>query len=183
MPAREFGRRANLKKRFQIRNVIINLKEKIFAVYWIVPILGVPLWASFFRHTDTQNLATVIGGSLGFCYFIQKQKLEEARFFRELFLEFNDRYQKIKDRLPKEWPPKEADLSLSGDARASAIEYFNLCSEEYLLYKRGYIPLEVWHSWVLGMNQYSYLKLLWSDEAKTESYYGFNPHNELAWFT
>jgi len=37
-------------------------------------------------------IVTIVGAALGFCYFAQKQKLEELQLLKELFTEFNRRY-------------------------------------------------------------------------------------------
>jgi len=53
--------------------------------------------------------------------------------------------------------------------------YFNLCSEEYLLYSKGYIYPEVWQSWCSGMSYYLKNKRVrdkWNEEEKGNSYYG-----------
>jgi len=56
------------------------------------------------------------------------------------------------------------------------MDYFNLCAEEWLLYKAGYIYEPVWQAWVNGMRQFggdSKVKDLWRKERATGSYYGF----------
>jgi hypothetical protein len=57
------------------------------------------------------------------------------------------------------------------------IDYFNLCGEEYLFYKHGYILPEAWESWRRGMRQYmdvESIRELWEFEVKTDSYYGLS---------
>lgn len=45
-----------------------------------------------FASQNWQIVVTATGGALSLAYFIQKQKLEELRLFKELFVEFNARY-------------------------------------------------------------------------------------------
>jgi len=127
-------------------------KEFLFSFYWvIVPTLGllaIGISAIYFA-LNVSIIGTIVGGCLGCCYFIQKQNLEEATFFRSVFTTFNERYDRLNNELMKVIATRKI-----GDCRASLIDYFNLCAEEYLLYKRGYIPSEVWESWLAGMFQY-----------------------------
>src|SRR5437763_16463600 len=61
-------------------------------------------------------------------------------------------------------------------------DYFNLCGEEYLFYRRGYIYPEVWKSWVAGMRIYydnDRIQERWSDELSNQSYYGLNVSEEI----
>ena len=56
-------------------------------------------------------------------------------------------------------------------------DYFNLCAEEYLYFKSGYIDQEVWNAWVKGMQLFaenSEIRRVWQRELDQGSYYGFN---------
>jgi len=56
-------------------------------------------------------------------------------------------------------------------------DYFNLCAEEYLYYKSGYIDSNVWESWTQGMKIFTNddeIKRLWVHEIQSGSYYGFS---------
>jgi hypothetical protein len=79
-----------------------------------------------------------------------------ARFFRRsaqtlLFMRYTERFEKIMDSFPEEavrfrfnlgaLPERSAALSLA------VLKYFNLCSEEWDLYKKGYIEPKVWAIW------------------------------------
>lgn len=113
----------------------------------------------------------VIAGVLGFCYFIQQQKLAETHLFKELFIEFNRRYDDLNDDLAR----LATSTTLSSQDKQILVDYFNLCAEEYLFFREGYILPEVWRSWCRGMLQYIQhepFKAVWRDEIETESYYG-----------
>ena len=61
------------------------------------------------------------------------------------------------------------------------VDYFNLCAEEYMFYKLGYIREEAWQAWLEGMRHYydnPQIRELWDDELKQDSYYGF-PKEQL----
>lgn len=45
------------------------------------------------------RFVTITGGFISFFYVVQKQKLEELQTFKELFNEFNRRYDKLNEKL------------------------------------------------------------------------------------
>lgn len=114
---------------------------------------------------------------------IIKQNLEKDKVFKELFIEFNSRYNKelndlfneiriLKDQgIEKQF--KEREILLIED-------YFNLCSEEYLWYSKGRIPLKVWQAWESGIVENLKLKEVFeifesetNTVGKRKSFYGF----------
>ena len=122
-------------------------------------------------------LVSAIGGVAGFTYFIYRQHLDETKLFKELFAEFNARYDALNDDLNTIlFGPPEG--SLSGDEKQYLFSYFNLCAEEYFFYKAGYIDRRVWESWYRGMNvffKHPRIQALWEQDCKADSYYGFRP--------
>lgn len=123
-----------------------------------------------------------------------KQSIEDDKLFKELFIGFNARYDALNDRFttlrhfdadaarPVELvckaSQKGCDLQKSDEQLI--IDYFNLCAEEYLWFKKGRIPKEVWQAWKAGIvdNICSipavwdlYNKEIKSDSSKA-SYYG-----------
>ncbi|HEV2623022.1 MAG TPA: hypothetical protein VGU65_13145 [Frateuria sp.] len=116
-------------------------------------------------------LAPAAAAILGFCYFVQQQKLAETTLFERLFSSFNRRYDDLNGKL--------ADIAdqqdTSAGARKVVVDYFNLCAEEYLFYKQGYIHPDVWTAWCRGMLWYLRrhpFKEVWNKEVETESFYG-----------
>jgi hypothetical protein len=155
--------------------LLLRGKDFLFSFYWVSPILGSATAIILLIYTNLGSgvVSAILGGSFGFCYFLQKQKLEEAAFFQKVFSDFNARYDAMNENLSEILSTGQV-----GSNRSCLIDYFNLCAEEYLLYKRGYIPLEVWESWRAGMFQYWSLpevQSLWVSEIGTASYYGFDP--------
>ena len=127
------------------------------------------------KQTDWILILTILGGVLSSIYFVQKQKLEETRLFKELFTEFNKRYDKMNDNLNRICQSNPEDELTSREIN-DLYDYFNLCGEEYLFYKQGYILSEVWEPWLNGMRifyQDKRIRELWEEELKTNSYYGF----------
>lgn len=156
----------------------------IFRYYWLIAIFGLILgiWL-FIQFPVSDNsitlLGSVVAAVLGFCYFVLQQKLSETALFKELFTEFNKRYDVLNDRLSviaTSYPEQEI-TPLDVNDRQTIIDYFNLCAEEYLFFKEGYIHHEAWRSWCAGMTWYfdrEPFKSLWAKESSTKSYYGLS---------
>lgn len=126
------------------------------------------------NYCNWQLVVTIVGGGLSSLYVAQRQRLEELKLFKELFTEFNNRYDSLNEKLnhilrvdPTE-PLKSEELDILND-------YFNLCGEEYLYYKEGYIYKEVWRAWFNGMKIFfenPRIKSVWKKELENGSYYG-----------
>jgi hypothetical protein len=55
------------------------------------------------------------------------------------------------------------------------MDYFNLCGEEYLYYRQGFLFPEVWKAWYKGMRYFvanARIAAVWREEKKGDSYYG-----------
>ena len=118
----------------------------------------------------------VVGGTiLSFCYFLQKQHLEETRLMKELITDFNKRYDALNGPLHKILEKKGQEPKICSDERATIVDYFNLCAEEYLFYRLGYVEPCVWKAWDKGMREYAKdprIQKVWEEE-QSGSYYGF----------
>jgi len=153
----------------------VRIKFWFFEHYWWLLCLSIAtsLSVMMYLNQPVASMITAIGMLLSLVYFLQKQKLEELRMFRELFKEFNSRYDNINEALSK---IVDSDLmNVSEAERAELIDYFNLCGEEYLYFQRGYIDPLVWTAWKNGMKaifSVPRVQQVWSREKRTESYYG-----------
>jgi hypothetical protein len=119
------------------------------------------------------------GGLFSFFYFIQKQQLDELERFKELFNYFNEKYNDLNDKLNKIIKPNSRK-PLPQEEIGILYDYFNLCAEEYLYFRKGYIYPEVWTAWCNGIKSFLEDKRvydLWVKE-DSASYYGLNP-NEI----
>jgi hypothetical protein len=150
----------------------------IFKNYWWLGLLlgGLAAGSAYILGGDDRVglVGAAIAGTLGFYYFVQQQKLAETQLFHNLFTAFNARYDKLNGPLAeianRSGPLLDSDRNLIAD-------YFNLCAEEYLFYKEGYIHPDVWRSWCRGMLWYLRrhpFRDVWHDEVKTESFYGLS---------
>jgi hypothetical protein len=159
-----------------------KIKYLLFRGYgWICFFLAVFVVFIFARYSQAfqtnqnwQILAAAVTGVVSFAYFVQKQKLEETRVIFDFFSQFNARYDKLNENLlaivcrPETDPLNETEVQI-------LIDYFNLCAEEYLIWKQGYVYPEVWKSWLNGMKFYfrqQRIRELWMRDCVTEFYYG-----------
>ena len=158
-----------------------TLKHFIFRYYGLFALFvltGICVW--FTRSTKSKDeitlLLTVVGGVASGIYFIQKQKLEELLLFKQLFTEFNARYDDLNDAVNNIVMNRNESLTL--DEKNTLNDYFNLCGEEFLFFKKGYIYPDVWTAWHNGMSDFlkkdSRVKKYWLEEKETGSYYGLD---------
>ncbi len=125
-------------------------------------------------------LLTAIGGLWALAFYLHGRHAADARLVKELLSEFNERYDRLGSDL-------QFALSTRGDFEKETelrfVRYFNLCAEEWLFWRAGYIYDPVWKAWENGMKQYSRdprVVELWKREEKTDSYYGFQfPHGNI----
>jgi hypothetical protein len=96
------------------------------------------------------------------------------KFFKELFIEFNKRYNAMSKRLNDIAINK---LELTEAEKREIIDYLNLCAEEYMWYKKGRIPNEIWDNWKNGISHYlkyqSISKVFEEEKNSEDTYYGF----------
>ncbi len=160
---------------------MVNIVVKRFIFAWYVPIiifafvLLTLLFVSDRQARDNASLFIPVFGALfSFFFFSQKQQLEELGIFRELFKDFNGRYDNLSAQLNEMLEPGVPG-DLLDEQKKLLNEYFNLCGEEYLYYRQGYIYPEVWTAWCNGMSFYlkdKRIRAKWMAEEKTNSYYG-----------
>lgn len=153
------------------------IKHHVFRFYgWYALVFALLGLAGYLKDLLDPGLAlSFLGGVFSFIFFVQKQKLAETSLFRELFDGFNKRYNDMNGAL-NDINVGDKDLPLSSGEIVALYDYFNLCAEEYLYYRMGYIPPVVWESWYNGMLIYysnQRIRDLWDKELRTNSYYGF----------
>lgn len=110
----------------------------------------IPIFLYQINLIDEKVLLGIWGSVASLFFGSLKLKIENDKFFKDLFSEFNSRYNvELNDLFNslKFDPSKKI-----GDAeRNQIIDYFNLCSEEFLWRKKNRIPKDVWNSWKSGM--------------------------------
>ena len=124
-------------------------------------------------YGGSEVLIAAVGGIWALAFYLHKQHAEDARFLKELMTEFNARYNQLNNDLQSAlWREEPFDTQ----TKLKFIDYFNLCAEEWMFWKLGYIYAPVWIAWENGMKQYgtdSRVKDLWEKERQTDSHYGF----------
>jgi len=154
------------------------MKSILFRYYYWIAFIACVLVISLkfceMPDFDWRLVITILGGVLGFVYFVQKQKLDEMHLFKELFAEFNERYNKLNEDL-NQILRGDDNQKLTTEDINRLYDYFNLCGEEYFFHDQGYIPSKVWKAWCNGMKYFLNNKRIrecWLEEEKTNSYYG-----------
>jgi hypothetical protein len=108
-------------------------------------------------------------------YFSYKTKQRENdSFMKELFKEFNKRYDKLNGKLYFiiESQISHEEYSLTQLDKNVLYDFFNLCAEEFFWYKKGRIDPKLWKSWNAGMNfwfSHQVIKDLWLEEMKSKT--------------
>jgi hypothetical protein len=153
------------------------MKRILFRFFPVLAILclvtGIAATFVLNLHDKVVIIGGLLAGLLGFCYFMQQQRLAEMHLFKELFTEFNLRYDKLNDALLA----IENVRAPTVDQQRLIIDYFNLCAEEYLFHREGYVLPHVWQAWCRGMLQYldsEPYSSIWREEADLGSYYGLS---------
>ncbi|MFC6269615.1 hypothetical protein [Frigoriflavimonas asaccharolytica] len=119
------------------------------------------------------------------------RELSNDNLQKQLFIEFNSRYDKLNDLLQfvinlsaeeEEQFNNAANNEKFGEFTKAFItfkinDYFNLCSEEYYWYSKRRIDERIWSSWKKGMNDIFSSSVLiqnqWHDEIKNEGWKSF----------
>lgn len=156
----------------RLKFVIFDMGTPISAVLALVALGAVTIGPGIF----SQGALPSIGVLLGLIYFLQKQKLEETGLFKDLFVEFNKRYDDMNEKLDA-ITRRDIHDPLSDAEKAIIIDYLNLCAEEYLFYRRGYIHPLAWETWRRGMKRLICNNRIFkfaSEELKDNGYYGFS---------
>ncbi len=119
---------------------------------------------------------SITGAVAALVHFLYSQHNHNTERFIGLFRDFNAQYDKLNDRL-NTLLLKDGNLMLEAADKQLLYDYFNLCAEEYMFFKSGYIDTEVWQSWLKGMKYFASnaeVRRVWSEELESASYYGFS---------
>jgi len=134
-----------------------------------------------FGFAHGQLLLGVVTAIAALFYFLYKQHVDETRLFKELFTEFNHRYDRLNNRL-NEIIRGDPTVKLKDKERAVVFDYFNLCAEEHFFHDAHYIDEAVWNAWRHGMAFFfdnPRVRDLWNEDCESAdqraSYYDFEP--------
>lgn len=140
-------------------------------------------------------VSSILGGFgllITLFYNYKNTQLSNHKMQKELFTEFNKRYNELNDNLNFLGSSSSEDFAnwfLEGDRikiKATIYDFFNLCSEEYYWKKEGRIPQKVWDSWNKGMNDIynrsGLIQQMWEDECKNDGYKSYYIDKKDAFF-
>lgn len=106
-----------------------------------------------------------------------QNRLEKRKAQRDLFEKFNQRFNSLNEDLNA---IRAGSFAATAQKSAESVvqDYLNLCSEEYLWRKRGFVDEEVWSAWLSGIHYYlkspAILKVFVREQKTAPySYYGF----------
>lgn len=127
-------------------NYIKRNYELFFASLGFILIIGY----QFFYSLDVKIFLGLLGTVATLYFGSLKIRVENDKLFKELFQDFNSRYDirfndlinELKADTERKLDTKEINL---------VIDYLNLCSEEYLWRYKNRIPKKVWQSWKAGI--------------------------------
>ncbi len=158
-----------MKKYFRIKAISVTIA---------ILIIGFVFINFHFPLIDGDNFLGMIVALSTLYYGFLVYKIEDDKMFKDLFESFNNKYDnKFNDFLNEIRSNKS--IEINAEKKDKIIDYFNLSAEEYLWYRKGRIPNDVWKAWESGMvdniNLPQILKIF-IEETKTEngkeSYYG-----------
>ena len=121
------------------------------------------------------------------------QKIAHQKLEKELFTEFNKRYDELNDSLmllegisTVEQLKSTSSLIANKSMYNILIDYFNLCAEQYYWKKNKRISAEIWTAWHQGMNdyykKYEVLRKVWAEETKDEQYQSYYLNKKNGFF-
>jgi hypothetical protein len=131
----------------------------------------------YWKNANSSLAIASVGGIVSLFFSVQKQRTEELRLFKELFVEFNSRYDQLNNPLNRICADQSADSITNADDLKILNDYFNLCGEEFLFYKQGFIYEEAWQAWLNGMRFFyacPRIQMVWKAELDADSYYGLS---------
>lgn len=131
--------------------------------------------------TFTPAFLGIVGIIITFIFSIANKKLNHQKMEKELFSEFNKRYDAFNDSLnlldsitTLEQLKKTDSLIEKKSMHHLLIDYFNLCAEQYYWRSEKRISPEIWQSWHSGMmyyyKKYPIVRELWENEIKDNGY-------------
>ena len=145
-----------------------NLKSHLDIIMLNTTGLFIGILFYLYIKQEPQFLIAFVASSISLSFGIRKYNMENDKIFKELFQEFNKKYDdKFNNYFNGEMEKLDTIL---------IIDYINFCSEEYLWYKKGRIPEDVWKSWKIGM-EYILKKdniypIVLEEKNNRDSYYG-----------
>lgn len=162
-----------------INNIQLMIRKylDIIGINIFFPLVGGILFVYYGQKVEILGafIATGISLSLG----VRQYKTENDKLFKELFIEFNSKYDKVFNevlQLIVEKYETDSNYKMTPSQEKFIVDYINFCAEEYLWRTKGRIPKSVWDSWENGMIYYLNKPLInevvIKEKGQKDSYYG-----------
>jgi len=139
-------------------------------------IFGIGLLVYYLLDKKVELLAAFLATGISLSLGLRSYHSENDKLFKDLFKEFNDKYDSKFNNELQAIVAIGTNGSISPSQKNLVIDYLNLCSEEYLWYKLNRIPEEVWIAWENGMVYYMkqepIKQIVLSEMGQKDSYYG-----------
>lgn len=130
--------------------------KKFFSKYYLPIIAASLLVVAFYvliiclEEKKAEVYISVVAAILVLYFGLLKHQISNDEMFLKVFSDFNSRYtndfsnflNELRTNVNRELTQKEVNL---------IIDYFNLCAEEYLWFKKGRLPKDVWNAWRTGI--------------------------------
>jgi len=124
-------------------------KRNLISVFAIIAFAIIFITYIIFDYNN--NIFLGLLGTTATLYFgAIRYKIEDDKFFKDLFNEFNNKYDEEFNDLLNELRDN-ADYELNVDQKNIIIDYLNLSAEEFLWRSKNRIPSDVWESWKSGI--------------------------------
>lgn len=116
--------------------------------------MSIPDFIIQFMPAIITGIVAITGVVVTVIFQRSAKRLSNDRMMKELFTEFNQRYDQLNDHLMflEKKNLTLLELDENQKCKAKVIDFFNLCAEEYYWYKKGRIDPKVWRAWYSGMN-------------------------------
>ncbi len=153
--------------------MIILRRHRFQYTFGFLFLLGVAIFCRYYLEwIDSQIFLGSVAALISIYLGMLRYQVDADRVFQELFVTFNARYDGMNEKLQK------LDQNGSIPDRTAVVEYLNLCSEEYLWYRRGRVGNRVWKAWMKGIEeklQNEHIRRIAREELEQagDSYYGF----------
>lgn len=125
------------------------MNRNILSILCLIALVALVTLYAIFDFKDTLFLGLL--GSIATLYFgLLRTMSENDRIFKELFQEFNARYDDEFNDLLNELKGDES-RALTDKEKSLIVDYFNLSAEEYLWRSKNRIDKKVWNAWKAGI--------------------------------
>ena len=133
---------------------------------------------SNFLGLGTEFLAAIVITGISFSIGMIQYKIEDDKIFKSLFTEFNEKFFENYSTIIREYSnsPIPEDSEEVAKRAMTISNYISFCAEEYLWFKKGRIPKDVWLSWENGLVYYlnspGIKEFVPKSKLEKDSYYG-----------